>query len=427
MRKILLTSCGLAILVLPMFSFGKDLKWSGVLYLKGTGSTNCGKPRITNEAWDRCEEWSKKSIAGNEKPSIEDIELYNIAVENDKGPSWNPKLNCNFRASVKCGYRMEKISAAQKLKLSKESRLKKKAGDASCGEPEPEVRQTAQSDCDVNVNDKKAVAIKPAEKPASSAPEIIGTPPPLLIKAEIQRALNKVALLQGSSGQELMQQAEIALNKRSGTVAAALQKGIKWSGDLSITGKGITNCGESLITGEAWELCEAWAEKKKGQKGLSVKPEVKDISISDVKVENSKRTANDPNPSCTFTAKVKCGYSTAISVVEHSHGTQEQKQRGMVAGKYDLADLFGDGLRWSALLSVEGTGITNCGKQRIRNEAWDQCEAWAEEQKKKGGTRPALKKVELYNVASETEKGPSWDPQQGCSFHATLKCGYRLE
>ena len=426
MRKIFLTSCGVLMLILPAVSFGKDLKWSGVLYLKGTGATNCGKTRITNEAWDRCEDWANKSIKGNEKPTVEDIELYNIAVENDKGPSWNPKLNCNFRASVKCGYSMEKITAAQKLKLSQKNKLKKLADAESCGDAEPEEQKTKTADCEVGLKKDPAAdkpAPQPEKSPASSTPEVVGTPPSLLITPEVQLALNQAGvggMPQGGSDQD-----QASLNKRVGAVVSALKNEIKWSGKLSLKGKGITNCGESYIAGEAWEICEAWAEKKKGQKGVAVKPEVRDIKVSDVNVVTGKPVANDPNPSCVFDAKVSCGYSTAISVVEHSAGTMQQKGK---ADGHDLNDLFGDGLRWSELLSIEGSGITNCGKPRIRNEAWDKCEAWAEEQKQKGGRRPTVKKVELYNVASEIEKGPSWDPtKQSCVYHATLKCGYKIE
>ncbi len=403
--------------ILPVISFSEDTKWSGVLYVKGKGATNCGKPRISNEAWDRCEEWAKNSIKGNEKPVIKDIELYNIAIENDKGPSWNPKLNCNFRASVKCEYRMEKISTAEKLKLAKGNKLK--GADESCDEPSPE-EEVVQEDCEIGAESKKPVVaqVQSVVKPNAVAktPLVVTLPKP-----ETAVSVSKVDL------------ASVSQDKDSAAKQpeAAPKVKLKWSGQLNVKGDGITNCSQSRITSEAWEICEAWAEKKKDKKGVTVKPEVKDINVSDITVATGKPIGNDPNPSCSFKAHVKCGYSTAIYLVEQS--AQTAKEKGKVSTKeskkHNLDNLFGDGLRWSELISIDGSGISNCGKSRINNEAWERCEAWTEQQKKKhvGGLHPVLKNIELYNIASENEKGPSWDPKQSCSFRATLKCGYKME
>ncbi|MCW5200602.1 hypothetical protein VU07_02130 [Desulfobulbus sp. F4] len=421
MGKIVLALCLLVNFIVPQTISAEELKWSGVLYIKGTGATNCGKARINNEAWDRCEAWAARSIKGNEKPTIKDVELYNIATEDDKGASWNSKLKCNFRASVKCGYRLEKISAKEKLKLSKGLKLKDSA-DESCSEPDS--AHVPADDCDVAGQSKKTAPeiakVLEKEKP-SAVHELIGTPPPLLIKSEIQLALSNKELAAAKDKEDSGKEAS-----KSGA-ASAVKARLKWSEQIRLKGTGITNCSESRITSEAWETCEAWAEEKKGLKGFSVKPEVKELDLFSIDVKTGKPTDKDPNPSCSFEAKVKCGYSSVTYVVEHSADTMPKKG----GSKNDLHNLFGDGLRWSELIAIEGTGLSNCGTTRIHNEAWDKCAAWAEEQQKgrkqEGGLSPALKKVELYNVASENEKGPSWDPKQSCSFHATLKCGYRLE
>jgi hypothetical protein len=421
MKRKLFSLFLLLIVFSPLISFSDDMKWSGVLYMKGTGATNCGKPRITNEAWDRCEEWARKSIKGDQKPNIKDIELYNIAVENDKGPSWNPKLNCNFRASVKCGYRLEKISAAEKLKLSKIGKLKK-TDTESCGEP-VSTEEIAQSDCEAGKKNKKPVVAeaKTESKPSAAPPQI--NP----VAAAVFSKMMSAAMAQNTVK---AQRAEAAPDSDTAIVAAVSKKGLKWSGQISIKGDGITNCGASRINNDAWETCDAWAAQKKGKKGFEVKPEVKDLNISDIKVVTGKPAGNDPNPSCSFEAKVKCGYSTAAAYVVggRSAGATTETDKGR-RNTHNLDDLFGDGLRWSSLIGIEGVGISNCGKSRIHNEAWEKCEAWAEQQKKKqdNALKPVIKNVELYNIASENEKGPSWEPKQSCSFHATLKCGYRME
>ncbi|MGR0481211.1 MAG: hypothetical protein ACTFAL_07360 [Candidatus Electronema sp. V4] len=392
MKRILLASCVALNCILPQLSFSKELKWSEVIPIKGTGATNCGKARITNEAWDRCEAWAKEK----QRTVIKNVELYNIATETDKGTSWDPKLSCSFHANVKCGYAIEN---GPKLKLTG---LLKPKGEtvAGCGELPPPSKEGELiiGKCEDSSAAKKTAA-------------------PQQAKAEVKKAAavtEKTAVAAAAPTQEKAGATPTAAKAKKKTAA------IRRSGLIRIKGAGLPSCGKDQLTSAAWGKCEIWAKQKQGLPG---RPVIKNVELLDF-------TTKPQTPvGCSYEAAMKCLYvlgktkpedSTVVAVKK----TAPKKKAEAPAKEY----VDSDGMRWSPLLAIEGSGVTNCGENRIKNEAWDKCEAWTAKKRKPGvRLKPRLKDVELYNIASESDKGTSWAPKQSCTFHATLKCGYKME
>lgn len=384
MKKILFASCVALNCILPQLSFSKELKWSEILPVKGTGATNCGKARITNEAWDRCEEWAQKK----KNTVIKDIELYNVATETDKGTSWDPKLKCSFHANVKCGYAIE---IGPKLKLTGLLKPKGAAAAVGCGELPPPSQdgglllgkcedspggKSAPPSESAAVNKKTAASVAAAQQPAAAPPQ----------KKTAERNKKKTAA--------------------KGT-----------AGLLRIKGRNLPDCGTAHVTSAAWDKCEIWAANKKGLPG---RPVIKNVELYDF-TKKPKSSAG-----CSYEAVVKCLYVLAQPKPEDSQNAAAKTAPKKKSAEQEYVD--SDGMRWSPLLAIEGTGVTNCGENRIKNEAWDKCEAWTAKKRKPGvRLKPTLKDVELYNIASESDKGTSWAPKQSCTFHATLKCGYKME
>lgn len=384
MKKILLASCAVLHCILPQQAFSKELKWSDVISIKGAGVTNCGKERITNEAWDKCEAWAK-----SEKGAVvKDVEIYNIATETDKGTSWDPKLKCTFNANVKCGYAIE---GAPQLKLG--GRLKSANAAASCDTPPPgENGELIIGQCADNATDKKTPSAKPAvvKKPAAAV----------------------VAVRPAAASQ--MQEADIDLLPQNST---AIQR----SNLLLIKGSNLPSCGIDQISTEVWKKCEIWAAKKTTP---GIKLLIENVELHKFSLKTQTET------SCSYEARVKCLHTTQGGPpVARKAAKKNVSQKKKVPQKKADSQEFVDssGMRWSPLLDISGEGVTNCGENRIKNQAWETCEEWMAEKKPSGQLRPTLKDVELYNIASENHQGPSWAPKQSCTFHATLKCGYKME
>jgi hypothetical protein len=391
MKKIMIAACFLVNFIFPLKGFSEELKWSDVIYIKGAGATNCGKTRITNEAWDQCEAFAKQ----NKGIVIKDIELYNVATENEKGTSWDPKLSCTFHANVKCGYSAEK---GVKLKLT--GLLKPKETNAvGCGTPVKDDEVLLGKCEDKGAGEKLVSSAKPTGKAA----------------AAIQTVVIAAPSLPKNTDANPVEQNDKA---KEGTVFSVGATGstFKRSGLISIKGTGDTtsNCEIPRITTEALKTCNTWAKKKKG---LSGKPVIKGVELYNIATEN--KTWADSTSGCSFHAGIKCRYT-----LDESAKAETKKKTAPVEKEF----VDSDGMRWSKLFSIQGSGVTNCGTSRINNQAWERCEAWAEKKnKQKSGLKAVIKDVELYNIASENERGPSWDPKQSCTFHATLKCGYKLE
>lgn len=381
MKRILLASCLALNCILPQLSFSKELKWSELIKITGKGATNCGKSRISNEAWDKCETWAK----GQKGAVIKDVELYNIATETDKGTSWDPKLNCTFHANVKCGYAIE---SGPKLKLK--GLLKPKSDEAAgCAAPPPgDEGELVIGKCEDNSAAKKTAS-------------------PQQVKTKVTK---KVA-----------QKAAVAPEKTAAAAAQVTAKPKKKernAGVLRIKGGGLPDCGMEHLTSAAWGKCEIWAENKKGLPG---KPVIKNVELLGFTTKPQTPTG------CSYEAKVKCLYVLATSkpgAVKAAAKKSVPKKKTAAGREY----VDSSGMSWSPLLAIQGAGVTNCGKNRISNEAWDKCEAWTAAKQQPGARlKPTLKDVELYNIASESDKGTSWAPKQSCTFHATLKCGYKME
>lgn len=378
MKKILLASCAVLHFIMPQQAFSKELKWSDVITIKGSGVTNCGKDRITNEAWDKCESWAK----GEKGAVLKDVEIYNIATETDKGTSWDPKLNCSFHANVKCGYAIE---GAPQLKLA--GRLKPAAA-AGCDAPPPgENGELIIGQCADNAADKKT----PPPKPAAAA-------------------------------QPQVKKTEVAAAKPSPQSSGAIQR----SNLLLVKGANLPACGIDQISSEVWRKCEIWAAKKTEASGRLL---IQNVELHKFALKTQTESG------CSYEATIKCLHTiqgapaAAASAAASKTVKQSVSQRRKVPQKKADGQEFVDssGMRWSPLLDISGEGVTNCGANRIKNEAWDTCEEWAAQKKPSGQLRPTLKDVELYNIASENHQGPSWAPKQSCTFHATLKCGYKME
>jgi hypothetical protein len=374
MKKILIASCIALNCLLPQQGFSADLKWSEVISIQGAGATNCGKERITNEAWDKCEAWVKDHPGA----VVKDVELYNIATETDKGTSWDPKLKCSFRANIKCGYAVE-----SGLKLNRTGRLKPAAAPAAgCAEPPPgENGELVIGKCEENPPAKKAAAVK--KTAAASAPP------------QVKK-----------------------------TAAAALPTGpaaIQRSNLLGVKGSNLPSCGIDEISSEIWRKCDIWAAKKKRQGGSPV--------VQNVELHKFTMTTQG-QAGCSYEATLKCLYTDSKAAAKAAAPAAARKavKKSVPQNKAETQEFVdSSGMRWSPLLAIEGTGVTNCGQNRISNEAWEKCEEWTAQKKPSGQLRPTLKDVELYNIASENHQGPSWAPKQSCSFHATLKCGYKME
>ncbi len=381
MKRILLASCVALNCILPQLSFSKELKWSEVIPITGKGATNCGKTRISNEAWDKCEAWAK----GKKGAVIKDVELYNIATETDKGTSWHPKLNCTFHANVKCGYAIE---TGPKLKLKGLLKPKGEAA-AGCAAPPPgDNGELIIGQCADNAADKK-------------------TPPPRQAAVKKQKARTaSAAPVQAKAGA-----------RRTAAKPKKKAAAIRRSGLLHIKGGGLPDCDAKQLTSAAWGKCEIWAAKKKGLPG---KPVIKNVEL------HGFTTKPQTPAGCSYEAKVKCLYV----LVKPKPGAVKAAGKSVPKKKKAAGREYVDssGMRWSPLLTIQGAGVTNCGENRIKNEAWDKCEAWTATKRQPGvRLKPALKDVELYNIASESDKGTSWAPKQSCTFHATLKCGYKME
>lgn len=389
MKKILLASCVALNCILPQLSFSKGLTWSEVLPIQGTGATNCGKARITNEAWDRCESWAKDK----KWTVIKDIELYNIATETDKGTSWEPKLSCSFHANVKCGYAIEK---GPKLKLTG---LLKPKGEAvaGCGELPP---ASKEGELVIGKCEDKPTAKKTATSQQAAVNKKAVRKAPLVSRKPAIAALP----------QEQRVKQAVAQDKKK--TAASREAGL-----LRIKGTGLPSCGMDQLTIAAWDKCEIWADKKKGLPG---RPVINNVELHDF-------TTKPQSPArCSYEATVKCLYVLTKPKAKHGKVAAAQQRPKKREAAQEFVD--SDGMRWSPLLAIEGTGVTNCGTNRITNEAWEKCEAWtAKKRQPTAHLKPVLKDVELYNMASETDNGTSWAPKQSCTFHATLKCGYKME
>jgi hypothetical protein len=393
MKKILLASCAVLHCILPQQAFSKDLKWSDVITIKGSGATNCGKDRITNEAWDKCESWAK----GEKGAVVKDVEIYNIATETDKGTSWDPKLNCAFHANVKCGYAIE---GAPQLKLS--GRLKPADAAAGCDVPPPgENGELIIGQCADNAADKK-------------------TPPPPPKPAVVKKPAAAIAAVKSAeAAPPQVKKTEVAAAKPSPQSRAAIQR----SNLLRIKGSNLPACGIDQISSEVWQKCEIWAAKKTEASGRLL---IRNVELHKFALKTQTEAG------CSYEATIKCLHTTqgtpaaaAASKTVKQSVSQRRKAPQKKADSQEFVD--SSGMRWSPLLDISGEGVTNCGENRIKNEAWDICEEWAAKKKPSGQLRPTLKDVELYNIASENHQGPSWAPKQSCTFHATLKCGYKME
>ncbi len=358
--------------MLPPQGFSEELKWSEVISIKGAGATNCGKERITNEAWDKCEAWAKSE----QGKVVKDIELYNIATETDKGTSWDPQLKCSFHANVKCGYAIE-----GKAKLQLKGRLKSAGADAGCDAPPPS-------------DDKETLVIGQCADDAAAKK----TPPPkkpAAVKKAVVAAAAKPSPPSPKSG------AEFGRSKL-----------------LRIKGANLPSCGIDKISSEVWRKCEMWAAKKTE---LGGSPLIENVELYWFTMKPLGETG------CSYEAAVKCLHTQDRPAAVPAAASSTVKP-SVPLNKGDGPEFVdSNGMRWSSLIDIEGAGITNCGENRIKNEAWDKCEEWITRKKTRGQLRPTLKDVELYNIASEDHKGPSWAPQQSCTFHATLKCGYKME
>lgn len=80
--------------------------WSSALFLEGTGVTNCGMARATEDGNARCRAYVEQ--LGRDNPDafykLKDIYVYNHSVTEEEGPAWDRWRKCTYRASVQCLY-----------------------------------------------------------------------------------------------------------------------------------------------------------------------------------------------------------------------------------------------------------------------------------------------------------------------------------